>query len=227
VPDAREIVGDWYVVCANPDPAYHGKVATDYQIWSFLANGKARWVSHDERETETTNGTYTFNADSNWYEAVVDRGSAGVQVFCFRLKSPGLLHQCYWRNKTSGIERDADETYVQEGSREWVRREKVRLVEQVKRSVSAVDVRQLRVGRAYRVGRETPLMPELDPDDPIAALKRVRQIAARGKLKIMSVADKDGTVWYRVVAWSSDGTRVGVGWVNSTALLGQDVQPVQ
>jgi hypothetical protein len=84
----------------------------------------------------------------------------------------------------------------------------------------------LSVGQTYRLSRKTPLMPELNPVDPLAAIANAKGIDVGGIITVRAVATKDSTRWYRVEALSAGGQRVGSGWVNSTALLGQDIAVV-
>lgn len=92
-------------------------------------------------------------------------------------------------------------------------------------ALPSLDPRNLDVGGAYVVSRETPLMPELDPEDPIAALRRMKQIPKGGAFKILGVAKRASSPWYRVAAIDNKGGKIGAGWINSTALVGQELKP--
>jgi hypothetical protein len=85
----------------------------------------------------------------------------------------------------------------------------------------------LRVGRRYRLTREVPLMPEFEPADPMAAIARIREIPADGEIVILQQRDRRGTLWFEATAYSPAGVRIGDGWINSTALLGQDIKIVR
>jgi hypothetical protein len=85
----------------------------------------------------------------------------------------------------------------------------------------------LTAGSSYRLSKETPLMPELNPSDPIAAIAAVRRIGAGGSISVRQVATKDGGTWYQVEAWEPNGTGLGSGWVNSAALMGQQLRIVR
>ncbi len=80
---------------------------------------------------------------------------------------------------------------------------------------------ELEIGIAYVVSRQTPLMPFHSPADPIAALKQMKQIPNGGVFKVLETVKKKGNPWYRVVAFDQRNKRIGTGWINSTALLGQ------
>ena len=94
-------------------------------------------------------------------------------------------------------------------------------------AIPSLDPRKLEVGRTYRLSERTPLMPQLDPPDPLEALKHVKYITGGGTIKITEVAREGGTPWYRVEAKSANGRRMGNGWVNSTALLRQKLEVVR
>jgi hypothetical protein len=86
-----------------------------------------------------------------------------------------------------------------------------------------VNVSALVTGETYRLSRETPLMPELNPTNPLAALAAVKRIPAGGVITLEGVVTKDGDPWYRVHASFDGATRVH-GWINSVALTGQRLQ---
>jgi hypothetical protein len=88
-----------------------------------------------------------------------------------------------------------------------------------------LDPQKLRIGQAFFVSKEAPLMPELEPADPLAAVQRVQQIPKGGAFKVYEVKKKGASAWYRVVAFNPNKKQLGSGWINSTALLGQDLKP--
>jgi hypothetical protein len=80
------------------------------------------------------------------------------------------------------------------------------------------DPTTLVVGRSYVLDRQTPLMPDPEPADPVAALSLVKKIAPGASFTILSTRAVAGTPWYAV------RTTLGgpvTGWFNSTALAGQ------
>lgn len=80
----------------------------------------------------------------------------------------------------------------------------------------------LQVGQEYQLSKETPLMPELEPTDPFAALQQIKYIPVGGTIKILQVATKQGSPWYYV-----NVAGIGLGWINSIALMGQFPQEEQ
>jgi len=84
----------------------------------------------------------------------------------------------------------------------------------------------LKVGERYRVEREVPLMPELNPVDPIAAIARIQKLPAGTVITIKQIATRDGASWYRITAVPG-ANAVATGWLNSGALIGQTLQVVR
>jgi hypothetical protein len=90
--------------------------------------------------------------------------------------------------------------------------------------VPSLDPLALDIGQAYIVSRQTPLMPSLNPADPLAAIQQMKQIPKGGVFQVLEMAKKKNTPWYRVVAFSQRKQQIGTGWINSTALLGQELK---
>ena len=89
------------------------------------------------------------------------------------------------------------------------------------------DPQKLRIGQVFFVSKQTPLMPELNPSDPLKAAQRMKQIPIGGAFKIEEVQKRGTTPWYRVVAIDKDHKKIGNGWINSIALLGQNLQEIK
>lgn len=81
----------------------------------------------------------------------------------------------------------------------------------------------LRAGQVYQLTNKTPLMPELEPADPIEAMRRVKQLPPNVTIKVLSVSMKQNTPWYQVEAKGPSNSIIGTGWINSIALMGQGV----
>jgi len=67
-------------------------------------------------------------------------------------------------------------------------------------------------------------MPSHSPADPIAALQKMKQIPKGGVFKVLETVKKKGNPWYKVVALDQRKKRIGTGWINSTALFGQELK---
>lgn len=81
---------------------------------------------------------------------------------------------------------------------------------------SATD---LAMGKSYTISKETPLMPERNPTDPLAAIAQMHTLPAGTSFTVLEVNSESG-VWYRVRS-DQDGKE---GWINSVALLGQEIR---
>ena len=85
----------------------------------------------------------------------------------------------------------------------------------------------LTVGQSFLLTHKTPLMPKLEPADPLTALGKIRDIPAGVTILIHQVAKKLGDPWYFVTVSSPNGRNLGVGWINSVALYGQAKVDIQ
>lgn len=220
VPDAKSVVGDWYVVTTNP--TLGGRIATDYIIYSFQPDGSVTKSVTSNGEKELDSGTYVFDDGKKTFEAKFDLGRAGVQITIWKQESAGSARIVYWQNLTTKNERKENELYVKKDSDEWARRGTVRL--NTDSPVSTVDARSLSVSKNYRLSKETPLMPELEPANPIEAIGRMKKIPAGGLITIVKVTNKGNTPWYFVQAKASVSANSQSGWINSTALIGQSLE---
>jgi hypothetical protein len=83
------------------------------------------------------------------------------------------------------------------------------------------DPLSLSPGSVYRPSREVPLMPQFEPTDPLEAIGSMQRIPAGEEFTVIEARDRRGAPWYHV------RSGVGNGWINSTALIGQEVVEVR
>jgi hypothetical protein len=88
-----------------------------------------------------------------------------------------------------------------------------------------LDPQKLCAGQSFIVSKQTPLMPEIEPADPLKAIQQMKKIPKDGAFKIFNVRKKGSSSWYQVVAIGPDKKKIGDGWINSIALIGQDLKP--
>ncbi len=82
----------------------------------------------------------------------------------------------------------------------------------------------LDIGQSYVVSEQTPIMPSHSPADPLAAIQQMKYIPKRGVFKVLEVYYKEKyNPWYKVTAFDQSIEEIGTGWINSTALLGQEL----
>mgnify|MGYP006294519923 CR=1 FL=1 len=89
-----------------------------------------------------------------------------------------------------------------------------------------IDYLNLKVGKIYKISKKTPLMPELKPTSPMEAIKKMKYIKSEGFIRVIKV-EYNKSKWYKVTAKDPDMTFVGLGWVNSVALIGQDLEVIK
>ncbi|MFX0194571.1 MAG: hypothetical protein ACFFCW_00490 [Candidatus Hodarchaeota archaeon] len=79
------------------------------------------------------------------------------------------------------------------------------------------DSQNLQIGMFYQISKDTPLMPEFEPIDPLVAIKKIRTVPANSIIKIISKREKRTTPWYYIQFGQQKG------WINSIALIGQNI----
>lgn len=79
----------------------------------------------------------------------------------------------------------------------------------------------LEVDDVFQLTEETPLMPAMEPADPLAAIGKMRRLPVGAYIKIYEVAENDGSPWYQVKVIDRRKKPLGRGWINSSALLSQ------
>jgi hypothetical protein len=83
---------------------------------------------------------------------------------------------------------------------------------------------ELEVGQAYLISKQTPLMPSHSPADPIAAIQQMKQIPKGGGFKVLEVYKEKSNPWYKFTAFDQSTETIGKGWINNSALLGQQLR---
>jgi hypothetical protein len=99
---------------------------------------------------------------------------------------------------------------------------------------ATADPYDLSIGATYQVSRRTPIMPATSlgisrnatDAEALSALEskvaQMTQLQPPGQFAVQGKKDDGGTPWYKV--HTSIGT---TGWINSTALLGQDLKRIK
>ena len=217
VPTPDAIQGQWFVVATNP--AFAGKIITDYISYEFCTDGSVTKTTRSRERVQIEKGTYSWKRETKVVEVKFDLGRAGVQLWTWRQEALGRARIIYWKNLTHAHERKKDELYVKKGSDEWNRREKKALSPVI--SSTFIDPFDLEIGARYRLSRETPLMPEFEPKDPIRALQAIKKIPPGGTVMVISRKQKAISPWYYVRYGSHEG------WINSVALVGQSLERIK
>ena len=92
---------------------------------------------------------------------------------------------------------------------------------------------RLEAGESYILAETTPLMPELRPADPIAAMDKIKKLPPGTKINIIQVIAKEtgkpweygdpGSPWYQVEVPNLSLS----GWINNIALIGDPIEKVK
>lgn len=94
---------------------------------------------------------------------------------------------------------------------------------------TSFDPFHLDIDGVYIVSRRTPLMPTHAPGRNIhgttGVVQEIQQIPTGGAFRVLQRIEKTGqNPWYRVSAIDRQAKRIGPGYINSTALLGQKLE---
>ncbi|MCH7527113.1 MAG: GNAT family N-acetyltransferase [Planctomycetes bacterium] len=77
-----------------------------------------------------------------------------------------------------------------------------------RRSVS-LDPYTLDVNATYILSRRTPLVDNPAPNDPLAAIARMRDMPPGSKIRVLRSVKVKGGLWYEVIATDARGRRIG------------------
>lgn len=204
--ERASIVGTWDEVVTST--AMPNSIASDSMRHTFRADGTVT-VRMDEGKPKTfrwksAHGKYVVEYKYGQYDHPRE----------FRLRSADEAEVV----ESNGYVLAA---YIREGSTLAQQKTSVSIFAQVAATRNAIDVNALVVGRSYVLGRQTPLMPDPDPQDPIAALALVRNVTTDSTFVVLGKRTVSGVVWYQVRTAVGDHV---TGWFNSIALLGQHLR---
>ncbi len=113
---------------------------------------------------------------------------------------------------------------------EWEKRFLSPLARRPSMQATLADPQRLTPGASYRLSARTPLMPEFEPADAMAAIGKMKHVPGGGTIMVRSMRQRGHalkTPWYQVQAKDAQGRAIAEGWVNSIALIGQRVQIVR
>lgn len=91
----------------------------------------------------------------------------------------------------------------------------------------STDPYSLKTKNTYRVSKRTPIMPELNPVDVEKALNNVKYLESGGTFKVIKITIKNGKPWYYINVENQNRKHIGKGWINCTALIGQNLEFVK
>lgn len=85
----------------------------------------------------------------------------------------------------------------------------------------------LKNSKIYMLSKKTPIMPSYLPKNPISALSKMKYLSANGMVKLISKKKVDNIIWYKVYMINRSDKIIGIGWINSMALMGQNIKIIQ
>ena len=86
---------------------------------------------------------------------------------------------------------------------------------------STVEHDKLQVGEIYVLSEGAPLMPELEPADPLAAIGRMMELGPGATIMVMGIDHQTRiSPWYLVIGGDDLEGDTYSGWINSIALMG-------
>lgn len=83
----------------------------------------------------------------------------------------------------------------------------------------------LEKGKTYKLSKKTGLASHYDPADPLKAINKIESIPPDTIFRVNRIAYKGGTPWYQVTIIKPKRLKGKKGWINSLALLGQEIYP--
>lgn len=95
------------------------------------------------------------------------------------------------------------------------------------RRIEAVSPDELTPQATYRVSRETVLMPHYQAERALAQQRPIRKFPASSLVTVLEKKDVNDRTWYRVTATGKFGHGRDEGWINSLALIGQELEPIK
>ena len=83
---------------------------------------------------------------------------------------------------------------------------------------------ELKKGVIYNISNEVPLMPYLNPSDPIDAISLIQKVNSNQFIEVLTLEKKNNTPWYKVNILNENLENIGQGWINSVALIGKKIK---
>jgi hypothetical protein len=214
VPTEASIVGRWLPVDNDA-----GTVITDAGFTVFSADGHFVNLTPNDPGVDTVRGSFRWNADCQQVDLTYTFG--GPQLDTWHQESPNAIRRIRSKDIASGAEISDGQLWIRSGSAEYSRLRRISqgplppLPDATPKAW--IDPMKLQRGRRYRLAKETPLMPALDPVDPIAALADMKQLAEGTVISVVTMRRNPTNPWYFVTVGTSSG------WINSGALIGQSL----
>jgi hypothetical protein len=209
IPTRDLVVGQWRMVMTKP--SHKNTLTRRYMRHSFFDDG--RLVIENEEDS---------NKEATWEFSdglVVVKSSYGPSNFVdhYKLNNRDTLKKIRFQRFVGG-ERKADakkdETFIRQGSDTEKRWKVYNVFAFAAKAQNFIDPNTLKIDSTYTLSKRTPIMPSYEVSDlnEMAYANSGDSITIVGKTTVRSI------VWYQVES------QVKNGWVNSTALFGQELK---
>lgn len=83
---------------------------------------------------------------------------------------------------------------------------------------------ELEIGQTYIISKETPLMPSPNSANPLEAIQQIKYIPEGTRFEIIDIYKDGDNPWYKVNAYNQNVQKIGSGWINCIALIGQNLK---
>lgn len=209
IPTREHFVGQWRMVVTNP--ARKNTVANRYMRHSFFNDGTLLIENEEDSNKE---GTWEFNDN-----LVVVKTSYGPSNFVehYKLIDRDTLMKIRFQ-RIVDLEVKADvkkgDTYLRQGSDSEKQKKVYDIFASVAKSTNFIDPNTLKIGSTYTLSKRIPIMPSYE-------VSNLNDMAYANSGDSITIVDKTivrSIVWYQVES------QVKNGWVNSTALFGQELK---
>jgi len=204
-----DIVGQWKMVVKNP--AHKNTVSKRYMRHTFFPDGKLvienKVDSEEKKRWEIVDGR------------VVVTSSYKTSKFIeyYELRSLDKLAKTRFKSIIDGkplADYDPKEFLIRQGSSTEQKMKKQDIFGSVSSAMDFIDPNTLEVGSSYILSKKTPVMPSYLPSDlsSMTYANKGQSIRITAQKKVRNI------IWYQVES------KAGDGWVNSTALFGQQLK---
>lgn len=207
-PTQDDIVGQWRQVAKNP--SHKNTVMKRYMRHTFFNDGKVII----EKEKDTKDGTWEF---TNGIFVVSSSFNKSKFIEHYELVDRNKLKKTRFHSIIDGdplADYDPKEEFIRQGSDLEKSMKIWDLLATVNSKYDFIDPNSLQIGSSYTLSKRTPIMPSYEVSD----LNDMVYANSGDSITITDKTTVRSIVWYQVES------RVKNGWVNSTALFGQELK---
>ncbi|NOY71475.1 MAG: hypothetical protein GXP14_03730 [Gammaproteobacteria bacterium] len=216
VPTADDVIGQWRLQITNP--TLKNTVAQRYMRHSFFADGTLQIENKEDTQEvskwEFTDGTIVVSTTSG-----TDKY---IKYYVFLSRDE--LEKIRFKSIVDGkifVDRKEDDKYIRQGSNLEKNKKIYSIFETTRSALDFINPNTLETGSTYTLSKRTPLMPQTTPSsvgEVFSALDKVVYLQAGEAITITSRKKVRNVIWYGVESGAN------TGWVNSIALIGQNLK---